>query len=131
MGPDSPTSFRPGDLTNQEMQLQADFFYDLTDAISLVFGASYLDETYKVVQGELSSYFAGPYATPDPWGFCDDDGAATAAGLAVIASGSTLDCADSSDPVYRVVVSAQTAFLAIHLHFLKSTTVTLWGSTLS
>jgi iron complex outermembrane receptor protein len=103
MGPDSPTSFRPGDLTNQEMQLQADFFYGLTDTISLVFGASYLDETYKVVQGELSSYFAGPYATPDPWGFCDDDGAATAAGLAVIASGSTLDCADSSDPVYRVV----------------------------
>ena len=48
------------------MQLQADFFYDLTDSMSLVFGASFLDETYKVVQGELNSNIAGPYATPDP-----------------------------------------------------------------
>ena len=103
MGPDSPTSFKPGDLTNQEMQLQADFVYDLSDSMSLAFGASYLDETYKVVQGELNSYLAGPYATPDPWGFCADDGTATAAGLAVIATGSTLDCSDDSDPVYRVV----------------------------
>lgn len=103
MGPDSPTSFRPGDLTNQEMQLQADFSYDLSETMSVAFGVSYLDETYKVVQGEESSYFAGPYATKDPWGFCDDDGVATDAGLAVIANGSTLDCADTSDPVYRVV----------------------------
>lgn len=103
MGPDSPTSFKPGDLTNQEMQLQADFVYDISDSLSLAFGASYLDETYKVVQGELNSYLAGPYATPDPWDFCDADGAATAAGLAVIANGSTLDCSNDSDPVYRVV----------------------------
>lgn len=103
MGPDSPTSFKPGDLTNQEMQLQADFVYDISDSLSLAFGASYLDETYKVVQGELNSYLAGPYATPDPWDFCDADGAATAAGVAVIANGSTLDCSDDSDPVYRVV----------------------------
>ncbi len=110
MGPDSPTSFRPGDLTNQEMQLQADFFYDLTDSASLAFGLSYLDETYKVVQGDLNSYLAGPYMTPDPWGFCDDDGQATTAGLAVIASGSTLDCADSSDPVYRAVDPGSNGF---------------------
>ena len=131
MGPDSPTSFRPGDLTNQEMQLQADFFYDPTDAISLVFGASYLDETYKVVQGELSSYFAGPYATPDPWGFCDDDGAATAAGLAVLPVAQRWTVQTRLIRSIEWLVSAQTAFLAIHLHFLKSTTVTLWGSTLS
>ena len=102
MGPDSPTSFKPGDLTNQEMQLQADFVYDLSDTVSLAFGASFLDETYKVVQGELDSYFAGPYATSDPHGFCDGDNA-TAAGLAVIATGSTLDCSNSDDPVYTVV----------------------------
>ena len=35
MGPDSPTSFKPGDLTNQEMQLQADFVYDISDSMSL------------------------------------------------------------------------------------------------
>ena len=64
MGPDSPTSFKPGDLTNQEMQLQADFVYDISDSLSLAFGASYLDETYKVVQGELNSYLAGPMRRP-------------------------------------------------------------------
>ena len=102
MGPDSPTSFKPGDLTNQEMQLQADFIYDISETVSLAFGASYLDETYKVIQGELNSYLAGPYATSDPHGFCDGDNA-TAAGLAVIANGSTLDCSNGDDPVYTVV----------------------------
>ena len=47
-------------------------------------------------------YLAGPYATPDPWEFCNDDGTATASGLFAIAAGSTLDCADDSDPAYRV-----------------------------
>ncbi|CAD5260046.1 TonB-dependent receptor [Alteromonas sp. 38] len=101
MGNESPTSFQPGDLTNEETQIQADFTYDLAEYV-LAFGASYLDESYKISEGEVDSYFAGPYATSDPWGFCDGD-AASAAGLAVIATGSTLDCADSDDAVYTVV----------------------------
>lgn len=101
MGNESPTSFKPGDLTNEETQIQADFTYDFS-AYILAFGASYLDESYEISEGEVDSYFAGPYATPDPWGFCDGD-AASAAGLAVIATGSTLDCADGDDAVYTVV----------------------------
>ena len=101
MGNESPTSFQPGDLTNEETQIQADFTYDFDEYI-LAFGASYLDESYEISEGEVDSYFAGPYATSDPWGFCDGD-TASAAGLAVIATGSTLDCADSDDAVYTVV----------------------------
>ncbi|ALM89199.1 TonB-dependent receptor [Alteromonas stellipolaris LMG 21856] len=101
MGNESPTSFQPGDLTNEETQIQADFTYDFDEYI-LAFGASYLDESYEISEGEVDSYFAGPYATSDPWGFCDGD-TASAAGLAVIANGSTLDCADSDDAVYTVV----------------------------
>lgn len=108
MGPASPTSFRPGDLINTELQFQADFTYEFGDSgmaspVLLAFGASYMDESYEVVGGGESSYIAGPYAVPDPWDFCNADGTATEAGATVIAGGSTLDCADSSDPAFKVV----------------------------
>ena len=102
MGPDSPTSFKPGSLTNTEMQVQLDLSYSMSDTVTLLGGLSYLDEEYDIAQGEPDSYRVGPYSSPDPWGFCDGD-APTAAGQAVIDAGSTLDCADSSDPVYRAV----------------------------
>lgn len=101
LGNESPTSFEPGDLTNEETQIQADLTYDLGQYV-LAFGASYLDESYEISEGEVSSYFAGPYATSDPYGFCDGS-TATATGLAVIATGSSLNCADPDDPVYTVV----------------------------
>jgi len=107
MGPDSPTSFRPGDLTNTETQLQADFTYEfdlgMPTPLLMAFGLSWMDESYEVAEGGRNSYLDGPYALPDPWGFCNSDGTATSAGLAVIAGGSTLNCADSNDPVYQVV----------------------------
>ena len=106
LGPDSPTSFHPGDLINEEMQLQADFTKEFEAGLSapllFAFGLSFLDESYELVEGDLASYTAGPYALRDPWGFCSS-GAPTAAGLAVIANGSTLNCANSSDPAFRVV----------------------------
>ncbi|KKN48835.1 TonB-dependent receptor plug domain-containing protein [Pseudohongiella sp.] len=107
LGPDSPTSFRPGDLINEEMQLQADFSLELDAGVAapaiLAFGVSYMDEAYKIVQGELDSYQAGPYAVSDPWGFCNDDGSPTANGIAVIGSGSSLNCADDDDAAFTVV----------------------------
>jgi iron complex outermembrane receptor protein len=89
-------------LTNTETQLQADFAYDVSDTLTLVFGASYLDEEYEISEGEPDSYRNGPYSGADPWDFCNDNGTPTAAGLAVDASFG-LDCADDSDPVYRAV----------------------------
>jgi iron complex outermembrane receptor protein len=102
MGPDSPTSFRPGDLINEEVQYQADFSYEMGEAL-WAFGASYMDESYEVVGGDVASYAPGPYATPDPWNLCAADQTPTAAGSAAIANGSSLNCASSSDAVYRVV----------------------------
>lgn len=103
----SQRSFRPGDLINEETQFQADFTYefasDMASPLLLAFGGTYMDESYEVVEGEPNSYAAGPHSLQDPFGFCNDDMTASAAGLAVISGGSTLDCANSSDPVYRVV----------------------------
>ena len=102
MGPDSPKSFNPGTLTNTEAQIQADVSYAVSEKLTLIGGVSYLDEEYDIGEGEPDSYRNGPYSAADPWGFCNDDGTATAAGLAVDPSYG-LDCADSSDPVYRAV----------------------------
>ena len=108
LGNETPTSFRPGDLINEELQIQLDFTteYDAGGYSPLVFayGLSYMDESYEVVEGEEASYIDGPYAGADPWDFCDAM-APTAAGLAVIGAGSTLDCADADDAVYRVISS--------------------------
>ncbi|MCF4010138.1 TonB-dependent receptor plug domain-containing protein [Rheinheimera sp. UJ63] len=112
LGSASPTSFKPGDLINEEFQLQADFVKDFTisgldSPLVLAFGASYLDESYEIVAAaDESSYSQGPYALPDPWGFCGIGSwtgtAASAVNLAnAIANG--LDCNNSADPVYRTV----------------------------
>ncbi len=112
LGPDSPTSFRPGDLSNEEVQLQFDMAqeFDIGAFSPLVVagGLSYMEETYEISEGGEASYLPGPYASQDPWGLCSDETdvtvrTATAAGSAAIAGGSTLNCADSSDAVYRVV----------------------------
>jgi len=106
MGPASPTSFRPGDLINDELQLSADFtqFIDmgLDSDVLLAFGLTYMEESYELVGNDVDSYSAGPYSGSDPWGFCDN-AVATTVGLSVIGNGSTLNCADENDPVYQVV----------------------------
>ena len=106
MGPDSPTSFKPGTLANEEIQLQADFSKELDLGMSApviaAFGLSYMDESYDLTGGDEASYTAGPYATQDPWGFCDGE-MPTAAGQAVIDAGSSLNCANEDDPIYTVV----------------------------
>ena len=66
MGPDSPTSFKPGSLTNTEMQVQLDLSYSMSDTVTLLGGLSYLDEEYDIAQGEPDSYRVGPYSSPDP-----------------------------------------------------------------
>ncbi|MBT8146590.1 MAG: TonB-dependent receptor, partial [Gammaproteobacteria bacterium] len=106
IGPGTPTSFKPGDLSNAETQFQADFTkeydMDLASPVLLALGLSWMDEEYEVYESsDPNSYAAGPYSTSDPFGFCND-GTATAAGLGVIANGSTLNCADSDDPVFNV-----------------------------
>ena len=110
LGPASGTDFRPGTLTNEELQVQLDMVteFDLGLAGPLVFsyGAGYLDETYDVGESDdRASYAAGPYAFADPFGLCNDDGTPTAAGRAATnaPADEPLDCANPDDPVFTVV----------------------------
>jgi iron complex outermembrane receptor protein len=110
LGPDSPTDFRPGTLTNEEMQVQLDMVteFDVGFSGPLVFsyGASYLDETYDVGQSsQPESYSAGPHAVSDPFGLCNADGTPTDKGAALpnAPADEPLDCANPDDPVYTVV----------------------------
>ncbi|MFK7865424.1 MAG: TonB-dependent receptor plug domain-containing protein, partial [Pseudohongiellaceae bacterium] len=103
----TPTSFRPGDLINEETQFQADFSKELDFGFAspavLAFGGSFMSESYEVVEGDPASYAVGPYAAQDPWDLCNADMTTAPNGLAAIAGGSTLNCADSNDPVYTAV----------------------------
>ena len=121
LGPDTPTSFRPGDLINEEMQLQADFSYEFeggtASPIVVAFGASYLDESYEIVGGDAASFANGPFSSQDPFGFCD---ATTRTPTAAGAGIADLNCANFTtadtdedgieddgipglDPVYQTV----------------------------
>jgi iron complex outermembrane receptor protein len=110
LGDVSPTSFHPGDLVSDEVGVNADFTYTMPVAmfsgpLDIGFGVEYRDEGYEIVAGDEASYIAGPYGLQDPWDFCTNEATVglrtpTAAGLAVIANGSTLNCAIATDPVY-------------------------------
>ena len=73
MGPDTPRNFHPGDLENNEASFNADFSrpFDVGwhSPLNVAVGLEYRDEGYKISQGNLASYQAGPYALPDPWNF--------------------------------------------------------------
>lgn len=60
MGVNSPTSFKPGSLTQRELQFDGEVSYDLTDDILVFAGASHRKETYVIGQGDLASYLTGP-----------------------------------------------------------------------
>lgn len=60
MGVNSPTSFKPGSLTQREIQFDAETSYELTDNILAFAGASYRKETYVIGQGDFASYTTGP-----------------------------------------------------------------------
>ncbi len=112
LGPDTPTTFRPGDLINEETQFQADFSYEFESGfaspILVAFGGSFLDESYELVGGDPASFANGPFSSQDPFDLCTNEDdittrTPTTAGAAVISAGSTLDCTNSGDPVYRTV----------------------------
>jgi len=125
-GPDTPTDFQPGALTNEEVQFQVDLVNEIDAGMAsdvvIAYGFSYMDEEYDVGQStQLASYDPGPHSLQDPYGFCTDEadpllrtptaaagtgdwtssigGVTSVAGTAVAG----LDCTDTSDPVYTVV----------------------------
>jgi len=68
LGPDSPTSFYLGELSQTEKNLNADFNYRwnvgaLASPVNVAFGAEFREETYEVRAGDPASYAVGPGAT--------------------------------------------------------------------
>lgn len=67
MGPNSPTSFKPGTLSQREFNINLDFVYALTlsalaDDANIAFGLERRVETYEVEAGDVASYTVGPAA---------------------------------------------------------------------
>ena len=58
----SPTSFKPGKLTQEETSVNADFVLPVDAGIPLnvAFGAEWRQETYKITAGDSASISAGP-----------------------------------------------------------------------
>jgi iron complex outermembrane receptor protein len=61
----SPTSFKPGKLTQEETGLNADFVKtfdvgNLASPLNFAFGVEWREETYKIAAGDVASYSAGP-----------------------------------------------------------------------
>lgn len=91
LGPDSPTSFRPGTLVADEFAVNLDLSYDVEIAafqgpLTLNVGGEYRDEGFETQAGDPLSYAAGPWSARDPFNFCADDytpnpGAPTGVGL--------------------------------------------------
>ncbi len=115
-GPLSPTDFDVGDQINQENQYQADFSQDfdvsgLASPVTVAFGASFLEESFEIAQAQdEASYLPGPWAQSDPFDLCAADMTPSLAGQQVINNGSTLDCSNSSDPVYRAYSAGSDGF---------------------
>jgi len=103
MGADSPTEFTPGALINEELQFSADFTkyldFGLYSDVLVAFGLTYMEESYELEAGDVDSYTAGTYSVSDPHDFCNDDYSTTDNGLAVINTGSTLNCANYTDAI--------------------------------
>ena len=65
LGGTSPTSFRPGKLTQEETSFNLDFVKpmdvgNMASPLNVAFGFQYLDETYKIGAGDQASIEAGP-----------------------------------------------------------------------
>jgi iron complex outermembrane receptor protein len=63
LGENTPRDFELGAYTQEDMNLTADFGYQLSDDVFLAFGAEYREETFIIDEGEPLSYSNGPLAT--------------------------------------------------------------------
>ncbi len=62
LGPASPTSFDPGYNRQQELNLNLDLAYAVSDRLHLAAGLEWREEEYTIGLGGLPSYRIGPYA---------------------------------------------------------------------
>lgn len=117
LGEKSPTEFHQGDLRSDELALNADFTYELSgftpEPIAVAFGAEYRKEGYELVEGDVPSYIAGPYATQDPYDFCTNEATVSQrtlrptapqnAGIVCNSTTQVIDGRTFNNPVYTVL----------------------------
>ncbi|MDE2740061.1 MAG: TonB-dependent receptor [Gemmatimonadota bacterium] len=59
MGPDTPTSFNPGDYIQTDVNLNFDITYPVSDQFFLAAGAERRNEAFEIVEGQIESYLIG------------------------------------------------------------------------
>ena len=63
LGPDSPTSFNPGDYVQTDTNVNFDVSVPVNDQLFLAAGAEYRTETFEIVEGQRESWEVGPLAS--------------------------------------------------------------------
>lgn len=68
LGPDTPTSFRPGGYSQIDENFNIDFSYAIpvgfASDLNVAFGAEHRSETFEIRQGDDASFALGPLAAP-------------------------------------------------------------------
>ena len=71
LGPITPTAFRPGNLVNDELAVNADFVWPikarLASPLNVAFGFEHRNEGYRIEEGDPTSYAIGPFGRADPF----------------------------------------------------------------
>ncbi len=62
LGPDTPTEFDPGLYRQQELGVNLDLSYAVSDMLNIAGGAEWRNETFGIGIGQRESYEIGPYA---------------------------------------------------------------------
>ena len=61
LGPESPTSFRPGIYRQEEVNLNLDFAYAVSEMVHVATGGEFRNEKFSITQGDQQSWELGPY----------------------------------------------------------------------
>jgi iron complex outermembrane recepter protein len=61
-GPESQFDFKPGDLKQEDVNLNLDLTYPVNDQVNLAGGLEWRQETYTMFVGDKQSWLAGPWA---------------------------------------------------------------------
>ena len=62
LGPNTPTDFDPGYYQQEEINLNLDLSYQISDAVNLAGGFEQREERFEIGQGQDESWQIGPYA---------------------------------------------------------------------
>ncbi|WP_086933511.1 TonB-dependent receptor plug domain-containing protein [Agarilytica rhodophyticola] len=62
LGPNTPTSFDPGKYAQTDINVNADFGYELSDTVFFAWGAEWREEEFEITAGQAESFAIGPLA---------------------------------------------------------------------